>query len=129
MLYTYHHRYPYNASSPPETIPVSDLLDEMDNLFISRDFGQELRPHLILHITVGTVRAQHSEFKYAFVQITNQITRHIYINKMNGKDVTIVDPIIWIWKKKDDGLSRSYKNYKDGLISNILSQLKSDNEN
>jgi hypothetical protein len=124
-------------------IPVNDLLDEMDNSFISRDFGQELKPNMVLHITVGAVRAQHSNkgvasqirklmsdnarnkrgFQYLLVQTTNPATRHIYLNKMNGKEVTIVDPTTWIWKKKGDELLYPYKDYKGGLIPNILIKL------
>jgi ribosomal protein S18 acetylase RimI-like enzyme len=142
-FYTYHHKHPFNDSTPPQIIPVNDLLDEMDNLFITRDFGEELRSNLILHITVGAVRDQHSGkgvasqmsiamcnyardkygFKYALVQVTNQITRHIYLNKMNGKEITIIDPTTWIWKKKNIGLVYPYKDYKGGLIPNILIQL------
>jgi hypothetical protein len=142
-LYTYHHRHPYDPSTPPQIIAASDLLDEMDNLFISHDFGQELKSNLVLHITVGAVRAQHSGkgvvtqmsiamcnhardkqgFKYAFVQVTNSITQHIYLNKMNGKEMTIIDPTTWIWKKKNNQLLCPYKNYKGGPIPNILIQL------
>ncbi|CAF4523891.1 unnamed protein product [Rotaria sp. Silwood2] len=146
-LYKYHHRHPYDACSPPSVIPVGDLLDEMDNLFISHDFGQELKPNFVLHITVAAIRAQHSGkgvasqlhialcnyaknekgFKYALVQVTNQSTRHIYVNKMGGKEVTIVDPTTWIWKKKNSKqLLYPYKDYKHGLIPNILIELKFD---
>jgi ribosomal protein S18 acetylase RimI-like enzyme len=125
------------------TIPVGDLLDEMDNLFISRDFGQELKPNMILHITVCAVRSQHAGkgvakeivqnicdyarekqgFQYILVQVTNQATRHIFVNKMGGTEVTVIDPTTWIWKKKGDELSCPYKDYKGGSIPNILVKL------
>jgi hypothetical protein len=144
-LYTYHHQHPYNALSLPQTIPVSDLLDEMDDRFISHDFGEELKANLVLQITVGAVRAQHSGkgvasqlniimcnyardekgFQYAIVQVTNPITRHIYVNKMGGQELTIIDPTGWIWKKKNDGLLCPYKDYKGGSIPNILIKLTS----
>lgn len=144
-LYTYHQRHPYNTQSGPQAIPVSDLLDEMDNSFIERDFGQELKPTLVLHITVGAVRADHCGkgvatqvrqamcnfardqhgFGYALVQITNPVTGYIYMNKMGGEEVTVVDPTTWKWKKKDDGSSMPYKDYTGGLITNILLTLKS----
>ncbi|CAF1482606.1 unnamed protein product [Rotaria sp. Silwood1] len=125
-LYTYHHRHPYDGCSPPSVIPVSDLLDEMDNTFISHDFGRELKPNLVVHITVAAIRAQHSGFKYALVQVTSQATRHIYVNKMGGKEVTTVDSTTWIWKKKkSDQLLYPYKDYKHGSIPNILIELKS----
>jgi hypothetical protein len=132
-----------DTSNRLHTIPVSDLLDEMDNLFISRDFGQELKPNMVLHIGLGAVRGQHSGkgvasqirkilcdnardkkgFQYLLVQTTNPATRHIYLNKMNGKEVTIIDPTTWIWKKKGDELLYPYKDYKGGLIPNILVKL------
>src|SRR5205807_716112 len=49
-----------DSSNRLHTIPVDDLLDEMDNLFISRDFGQELKENMVLHITLSAVRSQHS---------------------------------------------------------------------
>ncbi len=132
-----------NTSNQLHTIPVSDLLVEMDDIFISRDFGQELKPNMVLHVGLGAVRAQHSgkgvasqlrkivgnnarnkkEFQYLLVQTTNPATRHIYLNKMNGKEVTIIDPTTWIWKNKDDELLYPYKGYKGGLIPNILVKL------
>jgi len=62
-------------------------------------------------------------FQYLLVQTTNQATRHIYLNKMNGKEVTIIDPTTWIWKNKDNELLYPYKDYKGGLIPNILVKL------
>jgi hypothetical protein len=132
-----------DTSNLSHTIPVDDLLNELDNLFISRDFGQELKANLVLHITVGAVRMQHSgkgvasemrkticnyardkrNFQYLLVQVTNQATRHIYLDKMGGKEVTIIDPTTWIWKKKNDELLYPYKDYKGGLIPNILIKL------
>ena len=71
--------------------------------------------------------AQHKKgFKYALVQVTNKVTRHIYINKMDGKVVTVVDRTIWLWEKKSDQLSYPYKDYKHGSIPNILIELKFD---
>jgi ribosomal protein S18 acetylase RimI-like enzyme len=145
-LYTYHQKHPYDVSSPPQTVPVSDLLDEMEESFILNDFGEELKPKMVLHITVAAVRDQYSGkgiasqlnqimcdyardkegFKYALVQVTNQVTKHIYVNKMNGKEVTIVDPTTWIWKKKGNELLCPYKDYQGGSIPNILIKLKSE---
>ncbi|CAF4134511.1 unnamed protein product, partial [Rotaria sp. Silwood1] len=59
-------------------------------------------------------------------QPAHPATQQLYVNKMSGQIVTIVDPTTWLWKKKDDGLSRPYKDYKGGLIPNILINLKSD---
>ncbi|MCC7159930.1 MAG: hypothetical protein IT281_10395, partial [Ignavibacteria bacterium] len=36
-LYRYHHRHSYDASCPPNANPIFDLLDEMDNVFITKD--------------------------------------------------------------------------------------------
>ncbi|CAF4018398.1 unnamed protein product, partial [Rotaria magnacalcarata] len=105
-------KHPYDVRGPPATIPFIDLLDDMNNLFINRDFSQELKPNTILHIMMGATRVQRSGknvasklraamcnhardskgFQYAFVQVSNQATRHIYLKKMGGKEVTIVDP-------------------------------------
>lgn len=146
-LNIYHHRHPFNDSDPPCILPVSDLLEEMDNTFIERDFGQELQPNLVLQIAFVAVSGKHSGkgissqlnlvlfnyahnergFKYAFVQTTNPITRHIYGKKMGGKEVTTIDPATWVWKKKNEGLLCPYKDYTVGPISNILIDLKSYN--
>jgi len=143
-LYLEHQQKHLNDSSKHlHTIPVSDLLIEMDDLFISRDFQQELKPNMVLHIGLCAVHVKHSGkgiasqlreivcnnacnkkgFQYLLVQTTNQATRHIYLNKMNGKEVTIIDPTTWIWKNKDNELLYPYKDYKGGLIPNILVKL------
>jgi hypothetical protein len=132
-----------DTSNILHTIAVDDLLEEMDQFFISRDFGQELKANMVLHITLCAVRVQHSGkgiagqmrqalcdyarekkgFQYILVQVTNQATRHIFVNKMGGKEVTVIDPTTWIWKKKDKGLLYPYKDYKGGVIPNILVKL------
>ena len=145
-LYVAHEKYPYNPSGPPARFAFLDLLDEMDDIFIHQDFGQELKPGMVLHIMIGATRAQYTGkgianrlrafmcnyardvkgFQYAFVQVSNPATRHICIKKMGGKEVTIIDPRTWVWKKNGDELSRPYK-YKDfqgGTVPNILVELK-----
>jgi hypothetical protein len=62
-------------------------------------------------------------FQYILVQVTNQVTRHIFVNNMGGKEVTIIDPTTWVWKKKGDELFYPYKDYQGGLIPNILIKL------
>jgi len=141
-LYLDHERHPYDPSSAPSSITCFDLLDEMDDIFIHRDFGQELKPNVVLKIVMGATRAEHSgksvgtqlrtfmckyardtrKFQYALAQTTNQATRHIYVNKMGGKELTIIDPKTWIWKKKDDRLC-PYKDYSGGPVPNILIKL------
>jgi hypothetical protein len=51
------------------------------------------------------------------------MTQHIYLNTMDGKDVTIIDPTTSIQKKKGDELLCSYKDCKSGSIPNILVKL------
>ena len=60
-LHKYHHRHSYNELSCSQTISASNLLDEMNNLFVSKDFGQELTPNIVLYITVGVVHAEYSD--------------------------------------------------------------------
>ena len=132
-----------DTSDGTSAIAVDDLLNEMDHLFISRDFGRDLRMNMVLHVTLGAVRNDHAGkgiasemrklicenardrrgFEYLLVQTTNPATRHIYLNKMNGKEVTIIDPTTWIWKQQDDQISYPYKDYLGGLIPNILVKL------
>lgn len=124
-------------------IAVDDLLSEMDHLFVSRDFGEELKANMVLHITLGAVRNAHAGkgiaselrktlcdyarerngFEYVLVQTTNPATRHIYLNKMNGKEMTVVDPTNWRWRKNDEEWIYPYKDYQGGLIPNILVRL------
>jgi hypothetical protein len=147
-LYFEHEKHLYEASGLPACIPVLDMLDEMENIFIQRDFGQELKPHMVLHIWMGATLVEHSNkgvgtqlrtvamdharkvkgFQYVYVQATSPTTQHIYL-KMGGKIVTEVDPTTWIWKKKDNRISYPYKEYKKGSIPNILVKLTKDEEN
>ena len=147
-LYLAHQQHPYDPSGGPSSIRFLDLVDEMEDIFIRHDFGQELKSNMVLQIIVVASRSEHSGkglntqlnivvcnharetkgFQYAFVQTINPATRHIYVNKMHGKELTVVDPTTWIWKKKGDG-SRPYKNYKGGLVPNILIKLISDENN
>ena len=136
---------PYN-SDRPHTIAVDDLLEEMDHLFITRDLGEELKSNMVLHISLVASRFGHSgkgiisemhrilfdhardtrEFQYAFVQVTNQATRHIYRKKMGGRELTTIDPTTWIWKKNTDQASCPYKDYQGGVIPNIFIKLSKD---
>ncbi|CAF1174085.1 unnamed protein product [Rotaria sp. Silwood1] len=147
-LYVIRKKYPYDASSPPAAIPIEDLSDEMDEIFIRQDFGKELKPNMVLYILMGATRVQRSGkgvasrlrtlmcnnarntqgFQYAIIQSTNQVTRHIYVDKMGGKELRIVDPRTWIWKKNGDELSCPYKDYKGESISIILIKLIPDHD-
>jgi len=129
-----------NVTNP---IAVNDLLDELDELFINRDLGEELKVNMILHIGLSAVSTEHSGkgiayqmgqflanrakekgFQYLLVQTTNPATRYIYLNKMNGKEVTIIDPTTWLWKQSpNEELTYPYKNYEGGIIPNILIKL------
>ena len=142
-LYLSHKNHPYDPASPPAIFPINDLIAEMDDLSIRRDFGERLRPKLVLRVTIGATLAEHfgkgvasrlraavcehahetKGFQYALLQTTNPVTEHIYLNKMGGKVITMIDPKMWSWKNKGDGLSQPYKDYEGGLISNILVQL------
>jgi hypothetical protein len=42
---------------------------------------------------------------------------------MGGKELTIIDPTTWQWKKKVDRLLYPYNDYKDEFIANILIKL------
>ncbi|CAF1399068.1 unnamed protein product [Adineta steineri] len=140
-LYLQHEKK--NLSDTSHTIAVDHLLDEMDELFIKQDFGQELKPNMVLHVTLCAVHSQYAGkgiitqmckricdyaskekgFQYILVQVTSQATRHIWVNKLGGKEVTIIDPTTWIWKRKGDEVLYPYKDYEGGLIPNILVKL------
>ncbi|CAF4339222.1 unnamed protein product, partial [Rotaria sp. Silwood2] len=124
--------HPYDISSPASSIPNIDLFSEMLAQFVNHDYDQELKPNIILSVSVVVTKSKHSGkslaahlsahtcnyarytkgFQYALVQTSNPATRNIYVKKMNGKEIMIVDPATWLWKKKDDGLSRPFKDYK-----------------
>ncbi|CAF0874317.1 unnamed protein product [Adineta steineri] len=142
-MYLHQQKHPYEPNSPPQWIPLDDLLDEMAHEFICHDFNQELTSGILLHIALGATRVSHSgkgiatklrktlynyardirNFQYAFVQVNSEATRHIYLNILQGKELTVVNPTAWLWKKKDNGLFYPYKDYKGELISNILIKL------
>lgn len=146
-LYVEHEKYPYDASSPAASLPVIDLLDEMTDRFIHRDLDKELKPNMVLHIWMGATLVDHASkgvgtrlrvitcdharntrgFQYALVQATNPATRQIYLKKMNGKIVSELDATTWIWKKKNDGTSCPYKEFKGAPIPNILINLAQNN--
>jgi hypothetical protein len=137
-------KHPYDASSPPSNGPMADLFDEMRDRFVHHDLQQKLKLNMVLCISAGVTQSKHSGkglaaqlrihvcnyardtkgFQYAFIQTTNAATRHIYVKKMNGKEMTILDPATWLWKKKGDGLLRPVKDYKGEPIVNILVKLK-----
>lgn len=143
-LYLAQEKHPYDPLSSPSKIPFFDLLEDMDQIFIQQDFGRELKPNMVLQIIMGASRATHSNkgigtqlrtfmcdyardirgFQYALAQTTHQATRHIYVNKMGGKELTIIDPTKWIWKKKGENV-RPYENYTGGPLPNILIELTS----
>ncbi|CAF1400814.1 unnamed protein product [Rotaria sp. Silwood1] len=135
--------HPYDVSTPAYHSPLTDLFDEMLDHFVHHDFDQQLKPNMILFISVVVTKFKHSSkslatqlsthicdyarntkgFQYAFVQTSNSATRHIYVKEMNGKEMTIIDPATWLWKKKDDGFSRPCKDYEGEPIVNILIKL------
>lgn len=141
-LFVHNQNHPYDEFGIPSNIPHHDLLQEMTDQFINHDFKEKLVPSLVLHISVGATRHQHSlkgvasrlrqflcdyardnkGFQYAFIQVTNRITEHIYINKMGAKVVRVIDPTVWAWKKKNDQLY-PYKDYKNGPVLNVLLKL------
>ena len=85
-------------------------------MFIQQDFGQESKPNMVLLIIMGASRAEHSKkgvgtqlrsfmcdyvrdiggFSYALAQTTHPAIRHIFVNKMGGKEFTIIYPTKWI---------------------------------
>ncbi|CAF4111886.1 unnamed protein product [Rotaria sordida] len=143
-LYLYCKKHPYDASSPATHDPIMNLISEMIDQFVHHDFDQELKPNMVLFIMAGATRSEHvckgvgaqlrtyicnyardtKGFQYAFVQTSNPATRNIYIKKMNGKEMRVVDPATWLWKNDNDNDSSCpLKDYKDEPIVNILVNL------
>ncbi|CAF3429737.1 unnamed protein product [Rotaria sp. Silwood1] len=135
----------YSPDSPPAPYPIRDFANELNNQFIHNDFNQELKPHLVAYIWLGATRAQHTGkgvgsrlrtmvcnqariqgFQYVLVQVSSPATRHIYTKKLGGKELSVIDPRMWIWKKKGDG-SCPFKDCPGDPIPNILIRLTSDN--
>ena len=147
-MYLHCQKHPHEPTSGPQKVALSDLMQELKDLFLHRDFGRELKPKLVLHIRVGGTHASHSNkgvatglrkalcayardirgFQYAFVQVNNEVTRHVYVDKLGGNEMTQFDPSTWLWKKQGDGLSCPYRDYQGGPIPNILVNLI-ENEN
>lgn len=133
-------KHPYDASGPASDNPLTDLFDEMCDQFVQHDLGEKLEPNLVLLIGSGATHSQHAGkgiaarlrthlcnyardtkgFKYVFVQTAHPATRHIYVKKLNGKEMTILNPASWLWKKKGDGLSRPLEQYKGEPVVNML---------
>jgi hypothetical protein len=142
-LHLMREKHPYNASRPPSLTPVIDLIDEMNDIFVRRDFGHELKPNMVMCLRNYVIKAQHTGkglasqlatvvcenardtkgFQYALVQTSNPASRHIYLNKLHGKIVTEIDLTTWEWKNKNDESLHPYKNYKSIHVPNILVKL------
>lgn len=124
------------------SIPIDSLLEELTYLFIERDFGQELKPNMVLYIELCGMRSQYSGkgiahqmlkmvfdqarnkgFQYVLAQVTHKATQHIFINKMGGKELSVIDPQTWAWKNEDGGLMYPFKDYQGGPVPNILVKL------
>ncbi|CAF1048866.1 unnamed protein product [Rotaria sordida] len=146
-LYLVCEKYPYDPFSPASIDPMVDLFEEIRDRFVHHDFDQKLQANMVLCISAGATRSQHSGkslgiqlrtricdharntkgFQYAFIKTNNPATRHIYVKKMNGKEMSILDPATWVWKKKGDGLSCPVKDYKGEPIVNVLVKLNEQN--
>jgi hypothetical protein len=141
-LYLYCEKHPYDASDSAPSHPTDNFYTDMRDRFVNHDFGQKLKPNMVLNISVDATRSQHAGkglitqlstricnhardtkgFQYAFVQTCHPATRHIYVKKMHGIEKTILDPATW--KKKKDSESCPAKDYKGEPIVNILIELK-----
>jgi hypothetical protein len=136
----------YFTSSSIEVSPTTDLTDEMIDIFVHHDLGQELKPNMVVYLSFCVTKEQHSgqglasrlatvvckhtrdtkRFQYALVHVSNAATCHIYLNKLSGKIVTETDLTTWQSKNKDDGSSCPFKNYKGQPMLNILVNLTSE---
>ncbi|CAF4276128.1 unnamed protein product [Rotaria sp. Silwood2] len=139
-LYSYCEQHPHDALSPPSQNPTEDLFSELIHEFVHHEFKQELKPNMVLFIIDGVTHSKYTGknlatklrihlcnyardikgFQYAFVQTTHPATRHIYVKKMNGKEMRVVDLATWQWKKKGDGSSYPFKHYHNEPVVNIL---------
>lgn len=144
-LYHYCQRHPYDSSSRPTNEPVTDFLDEMRFRFVESEFGQSLVENLALNIAAGATKASYASrgiamklrmhlcqyardrrgFSYGFVQTAHPATRHIYLNKMNGKMVESCHPRIWFLERIHlYDQSSPLKNYQSEPIDSVLIPLK-----
>lgn len=139
----YLHQQRKHRSTVACAIAVDALIDELDELFVSRDFGQELHANVVVYAPLMAVRSSHAGrgilvrmlqilcdharqskcFQYMLVQVTHQATRHIFINKFGGREGTTIDPTTWLWQRKGTEPTYPYKEYTGGLIPNILVKL------
>ncbi|CAF1413951.1 unnamed protein product [Rotaria magnacalcarata] len=139
-LYSYCEQYSHDEPSPSSQDPTAALFSELIHESVHDEFKQELKTNMVLYIVAGATHSKHTGknlatklrihlcnyardikgFQYAFIQTMSPATRHIYVKKMNGKEMKIVDLATWQWKKKDDGSSYSFKNYHNEPAVNIL---------
>ncbi|CAF2874700.1 unnamed protein product [Rotaria sp. Silwood2] len=98
--------HPYDVSSLATHNPLIDLFDEMLNHFVHHDFNQQLKPKMILFISVVATKSKYLDkslatqlsthicdyaretkegLQYAFVQTSNPATRHICVKKNASK--------------------------------------------
>jgi hypothetical protein len=52
-MYLHHQKHPYEPTSDPQKVALSDLIQELKDQFLRRDLGHELKPQMVLHISVG----------------------------------------------------------------------------
>ncbi|CAF3211138.1 unnamed protein product [Rotaria sp. Silwood2] len=139
-LYSYFEKHSHDALSPSSQDPTADLFSELMQEFVHDEFKQELKTNMVLYIVAGVTHSKYTGknlatklrihlcnyardikgFQYAFIQTMNPATRHIYVKKMNGKEMKIVDLATWQWKKKGDDSSYPFKHYHNEPAVNIL---------
>lgn len=132
----YLHRLRFDPSKSGQN-PFDDLINDFDEALEQR-IGENLEVNIHLRIShTGTKTnlagkgictrltkfvcenaRQARGFKYVHVNVTSTATRHIYLNKMNGKITMEINPADWIWKKA--GGTCPFKDYSDEPIANIL---------
>lgn len=143
-MFHYCEKYPHHPSNFPSADPVTDFFAETRHDFVKNELGQLLKENLIVNIAAGATKSSYTNrgvavklrqylceyardyrgFQYAFVQIAHPATRHIYVNKMNGKITRSLDPGKWFLERISQyDQSSPLKNYHDEPIDNILIEL------
>jgi hypothetical protein len=141
-MYTSQQQHAYDPNAPAHEYPIPDLLDEMSADFIQHNLTEPLKPGQVLYVSVGATRLAHSGqgiakqlrkvlckhardvfgFQKAFVIAGNDRTRHIYLRHLGGKELLVVTPNQWCWKKKGDD-AFPFRSFTGNDFSNIVVDL------
>lgn len=143
-FFLYRQKHAKNHRLSFEKSPDEDLFRKLDDLFVENDFNEELKGNLVLQLVFTVVHHDHAGkglaarlsahgfdyahqtkgFKYVFIQTSHPATENLYINKMNGRKLSFINPKCWQWENSEGQFVYPFEKYDGVSIQNILIDLE-----